>query len=105
MRKTERGTPTSLKATKLQLRLRPDQKAVLKRAAQLRQTTISKFMLEHAYEAAQHVLADQVQIVMPPVEWEAFCKALDAPPKSIPALKKLITKVGVFDGPGTAAAP
>src|SRR5437667_97127 len=45
--------PPSLKATKVQLRLRPDQKAVLARAAQLRQTSLSNFMLEHAYEATR----------------------------------------------------
>jgi uncharacterized protein (DUF1778 family) len=104
MHKTKPKTPSSLKASKVQLRLRPAQKAVLARAAQLRQTSLSNFMLEHAYEAAQRVLAEQVDIVMPPAEWEAFCKALDAPPRSIPALKKLLTQASVFDGPGKAAA-
>jgi|SRR5947209_3458273 len=96
--------PPSLKATKVQLRLRPDQKAVLARAAQLRQTSLSNFMLEHAYEAAQQVLAEQLDIVMSPAEWKAFCMALDAPPRPIPALKKLLTQASVFDGQGKAAA-
>ena len=87
-----------MKATKVQLRLRPAQKAVIVRAAQLRHTSLSKFMLEHAYEAAQQVLAEQVDIVMPPAEWEAFCKALDAPPRQFPALKRLLTEASVFDG-------
>jgi uncharacterized protein (DUF1778 family) len=99
MRRTK-GTKkkSSVKATKVQLRLRPDQKAVLARAAELRQTSLSNFMLEHAYEAAQEVLAEQVDIVMPSAEWAAFCKALDAPPRSIPALKKLLNRPSVFDG-------
>lgn len=96
MRKTKSKTVT-VKATKVQLRLRPVQKAVLVRAAELRHTSLSNFMLEHAYEAAQHVIADQVDIVMPPREWEAFCKALDAPPRSIASLKKLLTRPSVFD--------
>jgi uncharacterized protein (DUF1778 family) len=104
MRKAKPKTPSSLKATKVQLRLRPDQKAVLARAAQLRQTTLSNFLLEHAYEAAQQVLAEQVDVVLPPAEWAAFCKALDAPPRPVPALRKLFTEAGVFDGPGKAAA-
>jgi uncharacterized protein (DUF1778 family) len=90
----------SLKATKVQLRLRPAQKAVLARAAELRRTSLSNFMLEHAYEAAQHVLAEQVDIVMSPQEWEAFCKALDAPPRKIPALTKLLTSTGPNPCPG-----
>jgi uncharacterized protein (DUF1778 family) len=61
-------------------------------------------MLEHAYEAAQQVLAEQVDIVMPPEEWNAFCKAIDAPPRPIPALKKLLTEASVFDGKGRATA-
>src|SRR5262249_3498622 len=104
MRKTKPKTVSSLKATRVQLRLRPDQKAVLTRAAQLRQTSLSSFMLEHAYEAAQQVLAEQVDIVMRPAEWEAFFKALDAPPRPIPALKKLLTEKSVFDGHGKATA-
>src|SRR5438309_10948055 len=104
MGKTKAKPANALKATKVQLRLRPSQKAVLVRAAQLRQTSLSNFMLEHAFEAAQQVLAEQVDIVMPPAEWEAFCKALDAPPRSIPALNKLLTEASVFDGRGQAPA-
>ena len=104
MRKTKPKTPSSVKATKVQLRLQPSQKAVLARAAQLRRTSLSNFMLEHAYAAAQQVLAEQVDIVMPPEEWKAFCKALDAPPRTIPALKKLLTEASVFDGQGKASA-
>ena len=72
MRKNKSKKSSSVKATKIQLRLRRDQKAVLSRAAQLRQTSLSNFMLEHAYEAAQQVLAEQVDIVISPAEWEAF---------------------------------
>jgi uncharacterized protein (DUF1778 family) len=104
MRKTKPKRSSSLKVTRVQLRLRPDQKAVLARAAELRQTSLSSFLLEHAYEAAQQVLAEQVDIVMAPAEWEAFCKALDAPPREIPALQKLLTEVSVFDGRGKTAA-
>ena len=104
MRKATSRKPSSVKATKVQLRLRPAQKALLARAAQLRQTSLSQFMLEHAYEAAQQVLSEQVDFVMPPAAWEAFCKALDAPPRGIPALRKLLMEASVFDGTGQAAA-
>src|SRR2546423_9150929 len=98
MTATKGKTASSRKAMTVQLRLRPVEKAMLARAAELRQTSMSNFMLEHACEAAQQVLAEQVDIVMPPAEWDAFCKALDAPPRSIPALKKLLTEASVFDG-------
>jgi len=60
-------------------------------------------MLEDASEAAQQVLAEQVDLIMPCAEWEAFCKALDAPPRSIPVLMKLLTEASVFDRPRKAA--
>jgi len=30
-------------------------------------------------------------------QWKEFCDALDAPPKTIPALRRLLTKPGLFD--------
>src|SRR5438132_8731701 len=102
VRKARPKKLAALKATKVQLRLRPAQKAAIARAAQLRQTSLSNFMLQHAFEAAQHVLAEQVDIVMPPAEWQAFCKALDAPPRPIPALKKLFSQATIFDEQGKA---
>jgi uncharacterized protein (DUF1778 family) len=86
------GAKGAVKNTKLQLRLRPAEKAVLARAAELRRTTVSGFVLEHAYAAAQQVLADQSDIVMPSAEWKAFCEALDAPPRVIPELKRLFER-------------
>ena len=41
--------------------------------------------------------ADQVHFVLPPDRWRAFCEALDAPPRDIPALRKLLTEKGLFD--------
>src|SRR5579859_7292391 len=104
MRKSKSEKAAALKATKVQLRLRPAQKALIAQAAALRQTTLSNFVLEHACQAAQQVVADQVHFVLPAGRWKAFCAALDAPPRKIPALKKLLTEEGVFDGRGHTAA-
>lgn len=46
---------------------------------------------------------DQVQFAIAPDRWQALCEALDAPPRAIPALRKLLTDEGVFDGPAAAA--
>jgi uncharacterized protein (DUF1778 family) len=86
------------KDTKIQIRLRATQKDLIAQAASLRQTTLSNFLLENGCAAAQQVLADQTQFVLPPDRWEAFCRALDAPPRIRPALKKLLTEASVFDG-------
>ena len=87
-----------LKASKVQLRLRPAQKKMISQAAQIKQTTLTSFMVEHALTAAQQVLADQVHFELSPERWDAFCAALDVPPKEIPALRKLLTEKSVFDG-------
>jgi hypothetical protein len=46
----------------------------------------------------------EVEVILSPPEWEAFCKALHARPRIIPALRKLLTEAGVFDERGEAAA-
>ena len=40
---------------------------------------------------------DQTNFFLSKKDWEDFCKALDAPLRDIPALRKLLTEPGVFD--------
>ena len=79
--------------------MRPLQMDVIARAAELRQTTMTNFMVEHAFNAAQQILADQTHFYLSPEKWDEFCAALDAPPRELPELRKLLTQPGVFDGP------
>lgn len=88
---------SSLKETKVQLRMRPLQKDVIARAAELKQTTITNFMVEQAFSAAQQILANQTHFYLSPEKWDDFCAALDAPPRKKPRLKRLLTEPGVFD--------
>ena len=41
---------------------------------------------------------DQVLFVLPPDRWQTFCDALDAAPREIPALRKLLTEASLLDG-------
>ena len=77
--------------------MRSLQKDVIARAAELKQTTLTNFMVEHAFEAAQNILADQVHFYLSPEKWDQFTAALDAPPKDLPGLRKLLSEPGVFD--------
>jgi uncharacterized protein (DUF1778 family) len=90
--------PSPEKASRVNLRVVPYQKDVITRAARIRQTTVSNFILERSYKAAQQVLADQVHFSLSEDRWRAFCTALDAPPREIPALRRLLTEPGAFDG-------
>ncbi len=42
-------------------------------------------------------MADQVYFALPTDRWQAFCDALDAEPKNIPALRKLLIEPSIFD--------
>lgn len=91
--------PTALRDTKVQLRMLPLQKNVIARAAELKQTTMTSFMVEHAFQAAQQILADQTHFYLSREKWDEFCAALDAPPRELPELRRLLTEPGVFDVP------
>jgi predicted DNA-binding antitoxin AbrB/MazE fold protein len=45
-------------------------------------------------------LSDQAHFALPPERWQAFCDALDAPPRDIPTLRKLLTEASLFDDHG-----
>jgi uncharacterized protein (DUF1778 family) len=93
------ASESALKETKVQLRMRAVQKDVITRAAALKQTTVTNFMVEHSFQAAQQILADQSHFYLSPEKWEEFVAALDAPPRELPGLRKLLTEPTVFDEP------
>ncbi len=49
-------------------------------------------------EAAIEVLSEQTLFSLTDEEWDNFCLVLEAPPKHIPALRKLLSEKSVFDG-------
>jgi uncharacterized protein (DUF1778 family) len=79
--------------------MRPLQKQVIARAAELKRTTLTNFMVEHAFEAAQNIIADQAHFYLSPEKWNEFVAALDAPPRDLPRLRQLLSEPSVFDGP------
>jgi uncharacterized protein (DUF1778 family) len=85
------------KKERLQLRLTNQQKDIINRASQIKQTTMTNFILEQSYQAALNVLAEQTLFSLSDQGWNEFCQALEAPPKDIPSLRKLLTEPGIFD--------
>ena len=88
---------TAQKDSRLSIRASEHKKAVIARAARIRNTTLSEFVVENAYQTAQEVIAEQTQFTLGKKEWKLFCEALDAPPKSVKAIKRLLTTPSVFD--------
>jgi len=81
----------------LNIRVTAQQKQVISQAAQLKQKTVSQFVIEHAFEAAQEIVLEQRHFVLSDDQWNVFCDALDAAPREFPKLRKLLTEPGIFD--------
>ena len=86
------------RGTRLSIRASEPDKTLLAEAARARRMNISQFVLEASLDAAQTILADQTEFRLPPEQWEAFCRRLDAPPQTIPALRQLFSEADPFHG-------
>jgi len=86
------------KEMRINVRISPEQKAVIALAAQLQHTTISHFVIENAYQAANKFISEQTHIEMDEKQFEYFCQVLDNPPKAnLDAMRDLLNKPGVLD--------
>ena len=84
------------KSKTLNLRVTEAEKSAFEEAASIKQVKVSNFILSHAYEIAQQVIRDQSIISVSKDEWKTICHALDNPPKSNLALRKLMRSKNIF---------
>ena len=82
---------------KLDLRLTPSAKLTLKAAAAASHRSVSEFVLESALSRADEALADRQNFRLSAPKWKAFLAAMDAPPRSLPRLQRLLKEPGFFD--------
>jgi uncharacterized protein (DUF1778 family) len=82
---------------RLELRLTPKAKAMLKRAASAEDKSVSAFVLDKSLEAAAETLADRRSFVLSAKQYDAFVAALDAAPKSRPRLERLLAEPSVLE--------
>ena len=85
------------KEDRLNIRTTTEKKAMIARAAEKENKNVSDFVLENALHAAEAVLADEANFSLNRDKWRRFIAALDAPPRKLPALRKLFTGRTVFD--------
>jgi len=90
--KENRGTRFSIRAT-------AKQKELITRAAARRKQSISEFVLENSIEAAEGLELDDAYFVVSREDYDAILKKLDEPPRSIPALRQLMTDPTSIDVP------
>ena len=87
----------STRTEKLDLRLTRDAKRALQAAAAVSHRSVSEFVLESALARADEALADRRTFGLDAAQWKAFLAALDAPPRSLPGLERLLMEPGFFD--------
>jgi uncharacterized protein (DUF1778 family) len=82
---------------RLEVRLTPRAKSLLKRAADVEEKSVSAFVLDKSLEAAAETLADRREFRLSARQYDAFVAALDAPAKPRPRLEKLLTTASVLE--------
>ncbi|MBM5812965.1 MAG: DUF1778 domain-containing protein [Gammaproteobacteria bacterium] len=81
---------TKRRDDRLELRLTPKAKSMLKRAAEVERKSLSAFVLDKGLAAAAETLADRREFRLSASQYDAFVAALEAPAKSRPRLEKLL---------------
>jgi uncharacterized protein (DUF1778 family) len=69
----------------------------LQAAAAVSHRSVSQFVLESALARADETLADRQLFSLKAPQWQTFMAALDAPPRSLPHLVRLLKEPSFFD--------
>ncbi|MEM7621318.1 MAG: DUF1778 domain-containing protein [Pseudomonadota bacterium] len=87
----------SVKAEKVEVRVSPAAKKLLKEAAKVRHKSMSEFVLDSALAQAEETLLNRRILQLSADERETFMAALDTPPSRHPRMEKLLKTSSVFD--------
>lgn len=77
---------------KLDLRISPEAKRTLVAAAAAERRSMSEFVVDSALARAEERLADRRVFMLDEETWSSFIAALDAPPRDLPELRKLLSE-------------
>ncbi|MDP2811556.1 MAG: DUF1778 domain-containing protein [Rhodocyclaceae bacterium] len=77
---------------RINLRTSHEAKALIERAAALMGTTMSGFMLQNAYEAAQRLITQHETITLSDRDRDTFLAALENSPEPTEALRRLMAR-------------
>lgn len=73
------ATVATTRSARLGLRVTPDQVAMLRRAAEVAHKSLTDFILDAAYQAAEHTLLDQRLFMVSGSQYQALLAMLDRP--------------------------
>lgn len=88
---------TSSRTEKVDLRVTEAAKRLLQTAARANSRSLSEFVLESAIARAEETLPDRQHFGLDADRWVAFQAALDAPPRPLPRLAKLLAEASPFE--------
>jgi uncharacterized protein (DUF1778 family) len=80
---------STVRSERIELRAKPEVKAVLERAAQLRHTTISAYLLDSGLQKAKDDLRDSETMTLSEQDRDLFFSLLSSPPEPNDALRAL----------------
>lgn len=81
----------------LNLRIKPDVRALIDHAAKVRGKNRTDFILDAAQQAAQEALLEQALIQASPQAYRQFVQRLDSAPAPNPRLQKTLQTRAVWD--------
>jgi len=84
------------RSARLGLRSTPEQEAVLRRAAEVAHKSLTDFILDAAYQAAEQTLLDQRLFMVSGSQYQALLEMLDRPESDNPGLADLFSRGPVW---------
>ncbi|MBT2118163.1 DUF1778 domain-containing protein [Dyella sp. LX-66] len=87
----------SAKRDTLNLRIKPEDRSLIDRAAQVRGKTRTDFVLDAARTAAEEALLEQAVVMATPEAYTAFLERLDEPPQSNERLRQTLRSKAPWD--------
>lgn len=88
---------TEAKSMQLNMRIRPAQREIITRAAELRHKTVSEFVIDAATEAAEEAISSQRVFVADDTQYEEILRIMDSPVADNPALLKTLAQAAPWE--------
>jgi len=86
----------SIRSARLGLRATPEQETVLRRAAEVAHKSLTDFILDAAYQAAEQTLLDQRVFMVSGSQYQALLEMLNRPESDNPGLTDLFSRRPVW---------
>ncbi len=90
---------TGAKRETLNIRIKPEVRDLIDRAAKFRDKNRTDFILDSARLAAENILLDQVIMAVDPAAYDEFLARLDMPPNPNERLRKTMQTPAPWDNP------